>query len=326
MIIRAYQPGDEAAQAAIYNEAAGDLPKFKPAAVDEVRRRCQATDFDPATRFYAEDNGQVVGYAVFHPNGRVSYPWCRKGAEHAAGPLFQAVLQAMTARRIPTAFAAYRADWPRQLAFFQEHGFRLAQEMVNFVLELADMPTRIERLTAPTQLRREDIPALLALAPGALRSKTPAELEKHCFENPYFPTDAFFVLRNRRTGAPDAVGILIQNGAYADPRQVDAAMPCFRLGAFGTEGMQVKRLNGLFSVLARNEADLLAQANALMGYAAEQFERSNGDALTPRSHPMPRTWLASISNTSANRAASRCTSGRCRSPGISPGHAGRFLA
>src|SRR5438105_2386744 len=84
MQIRNFEPGDEAAQVGIYNEAAGSLPRFKPATLDEVRRRSKATDFDPGTRFYAVDGGQVVGYAVFQANGRVSYPWCRSGQEAAS--------------------------------------------------------------------------------------------------------------------------------------------------------------------------------------------------------------------------------------------------
>ena len=60
--IRTYQPGDEAVQVAIYNEAAAELPKFKPNIVEEVARRCKAKDFDPTTRFYAEEGGSLVGY------------------------------------------------------------------------------------------------------------------------------------------------------------------------------------------------------------------------------------------------------------------------
>ena len=84
MTIRSYRPGDEQAQAAIYNEAAADLPKFKPASVEDVRRRCRAKDFDPATRLYAEVNGQIVGYVTFQPNGRIGFPWCKKGHEEQA--------------------------------------------------------------------------------------------------------------------------------------------------------------------------------------------------------------------------------------------------
>src|SRR5262245_48741324 len=135
MGIRTFRPGDEAAQVGIYNEAAADLPKFKPATLDEVRRRGRAPDFDPSGRFVADVNGRPVGYAGFHRNGRVSFPWCRKGHEDQSEPLFQAVLQAMQARRMHKAFAAYRADWRTQCEFFTAHGFRLAREMVNFVID-----------------------------------------------------------------------------------------------------------------------------------------------------------------------------------------------
>src|SRR5262245_60471321 len=47
MKIRTFQPGDEAVQAEIYNEAAAALPKFKPATSPEVQRRTRAGDFDP---------------------------------------------------------------------------------------------------------------------------------------------------------------------------------------------------------------------------------------------------------------------------------------
>src|SRR5436305_14329018 len=120
MQLRTYQPGDEAIQAEIYNAAAGALPKFKPATAEEVGRRCRASDYDPGNRFYAEDGGRVVGYGSFNPDGRVSYPWCRPGSEAAARPLFERVLQAMTERGIPLAYAAYRGDWPAQGAFFEK--------------------------------------------------------------------------------------------------------------------------------------------------------------------------------------------------------------
>ena len=45
MTIRTFRPGDDIAQVSIYNEAAASLPKFKPATVDEIRRRTRAADF-----------------------------------------------------------------------------------------------------------------------------------------------------------------------------------------------------------------------------------------------------------------------------------------
>src|SRR5439155_11257920 len=124
-----------------YTEAAAALPKFKAAAVDEVRRRTQAPGFDPATRFFADEGGGPAGYAAFSPNGRVSYPWCRKGHEHLAEPLFQAALDAMRRRGLRKAFAGYRGDWPAALEFFRGHDFAQAREMVNFVIDVVDMPT-----------------------------------------------------------------------------------------------------------------------------------------------------------------------------------------
>jgi hypothetical protein len=252
--IRVFQPGDESAQLRIYNEAAASLPKFKAATLDEIRRRSRATDFDPNARFFATAGGQTVGYASFHANGRVSYPWCLPGLESAAEPLFQKILETMQERGIRRAFAAYRGDWNPQLQFFLARGFSQTREMVNFVLDLVEMPTpAARRITAVTPLKPVDLPAVAAMAPGALRTTSIAELEQHFFHNPHFPPDAVFVLRNASDGLPGAVGILIGNSEYANPKQVDAGMPCFRLGAFGTEGMQTKRINGLFSFLAKSE-------------------------------------------------------------------------
>ena len=123
MTIRTFQTGDEIAQVSMYTEAAAELPKFKPATIDEIRRRLRGADFDPKTRLYALSGGKPVGYVTFAASGRVSFPWCRKGHEAHAGPLLQAALDALRGRGLSTAWAAYRADWPEQLAFFGSHGF-----------------------------------------------------------------------------------------------------------------------------------------------------------------------------------------------------------
>src|SRR5262249_11443105 len=148
-------------------------------------------------------------------------------------PLLDAVLRAMRQRGLRRAFAAYRGDWPAQRDFFLRHGFRPAREMVNFVLDLVEMPTPAARsATAITPLTPADLPAVRQLAPGVLRIEDPAGLERHFFHNPYSPPDSAFVLRNRG-GAPAAVGMLVVNPGYASPGQADPLMPCFRLGAFG---------------------------------------------------------------------------------------------
>lgn len=267
MSIRTYQPGDDTALVSIYNEAAAHLPRFKAATLDEVRRRCLAADFDPGTHFFAVQQNQTVGYARYHINGRVSYPWCRQGHEQQAEPLMEAVLQSMRQRGIQRAFAAYRSEWAGQAEFFLQHGFHKAREMINYVLDILEMPTPAGN---PSQnvsaLAREDIPAVLQLSPEVYHVHSEAELEQHLFHNPRFPPDAVFALRGRSDAKLLAVGVLVVNDSYADPRQVDSGMPCYRLGAFGTEGMQTKRINGLFSFVADPSRNVLAMGLDLLGH------------------------------------------------------------
>ena len=277
MEIRTFRPGDDVAQVSIYNEAAADLPKFKAATLDEVRRRSRAPEDDPSTRFIALADGRPVGYAGYHLNGRVSYPWFRKGHDAVAQPLFERVLQAMKERGLTRAFAAYRADWPVQQEFFQKNGFQLRREMVNFTLDLVDMPTPMARPSSTVgPATPDDIPAILEFGANILLIRDRAALEAYLFQNPYFPADSVFALRNR-SGAPLAVGLLVANPDYANPLQVDAAMPCFRLGAFGTEVMQTKRINGLFSFLAADARDTHPLALDLMGYAAYKLRDTDVD-------------------------------------------------
>jgi hypothetical protein len=274
MEIRTYRPGDEAAQVSIYNEAAGDLPKFKAATLDEVRRRARDANYDPTARFLALVDGRPVGYTAFQPNGRVSYPWCRKGHEAAAQPLFERVLQAMKERGLTRAFAAYRSDWTAQQQFFQSNGFQLRREMVNYVLDLAEMPTPMARPSNSVgPATPNDVPAILEMGSNVLIRER-AALEQYLFHNPYFPADSVFVLRSRRGGTALAVGILIINPVYADPRQIDAAMPCFRLGAFGTEGMTTKRVNGLFSFLTADTPNAQSRALDLLSHAAHRLHNT----------------------------------------------------
>jgi hypothetical protein len=268
MTIRSFEPGDDAAQVSIYNEAAAELPKFKPATLDEVRRRGRAPEFDRSTHFVALRDGKPVGYAAFHANGRVSYPWCRKGQEEQSGPLFERVLAEMRRCGLPRAFAAYRPDWPAQKDFFLAQGFRQAREVVNYALDLAEMPTPSARPSnAVTPLTPADLPAVLALGAGVVRARDAAELGRHLFENPYFPADSAFALRGAK-GEVRAAAVLVMDAAYADPRQTDPAMPCFRLGAFGTEGLSTKRVNGLFSFVAADKTDLKPLGLDLLGYSA----------------------------------------------------------
>jgi hypothetical protein len=279
MTIRTFEAGDDAAQVSIYNESAQELPKFKPATLDEVRRRLRGPDGDPSSRFFAVADGRPVGYATFQVSGRVSFPWCRKDHEQNAEPLFEAVLQAMRQRGMKRAFAAYRADWPAVGEFFLQHGFQQTREMVNFALDLVDMPTPAARTgNSITPLAPEDVPALIGLGAGLLRETDPAALGLWLFSNPYFPPSSLFALRNRQ-GQPVAAGITVANPSYAHPRQVDAGMPCFRLGAFGTEGLTHKRLNAVFSLLAGDDRDFHPYALDLLSHAVIRLQDADVETL-----------------------------------------------
>ncbi len=257
MNLRNYQPGDEDVQVKIFNAAAIGLPKFKPASVAEVTRRIRARDFDPASLFFLQAGGETVGYCKFLPDGRVSHPWTLPGQESHAVALFEAVLQTMTQRGLKTAYAAYRKDWGLVNTFLEKQGFAKAREMVNFLSDFENMPTASHRVSSSiTPLRKEDVPGILALAPEILRIHSPAALEAHLFHNPFVRPEDVFVLRSQVSGAPLGVGVQITDMTFADPEKLDADMPCFRLGAFGAEGMTHKRVRGLFSFLAKQDKSL----------------------------------------------------------------------
>jgi hypothetical protein len=126
-----------------------------------------------------------------------------------------------------------------------------------------------------TPLTVTDVPAVLQLGNGVLRTKTTAELEAYLFRNPWFSPDALFAHRGRASGPPLAVGVIISGAAYAQPKQVDAALPCFRLGAFGTEGLTTKRIKGLFSFLAATDQNAGPLALDLLNYAAIRLDATD---------------------------------------------------
>jgi hypothetical protein len=86
-------------------------------------------------------------------------------------------------------------------------------------------------------------------------------------------------MRGRSDGRPLAAALLVANPAYADPRQLDSAMPCFRLGAFGTEGLTTKRVNGLFSLLAADGRDVSPLGLDLLGHAALRLQDTEVESL-----------------------------------------------
>lgn len=265
MHIRTYQPGDEQAQAEIYNTVAGSLPGFKPSTAAEIAWRYSGPDPDDGSRFYAVDDGKVVGYAVFGSNGRISSPWCLPGAEAYREPLLETVLAEMRKRGLAEAWAAYRGDWFPVLNFLRDHGFIEKRTMINYVAE-------VSRLSLPTGLRsnrliepfsREDLPQLISLAPGLFADSDGRELERFYWNNPFYSfPESLFVLRDSENHKVVGAYLLVVSDRFADPTKIDAAMPCFRLGAFGTERERHKRVTGLFSCVFTDQAegDLLLSA------------------------------------------------------------------
>ena len=159
---------------------------------------------------------------------------------------------------------------------------------------------------AITPVEPGDLPTILELGAGVIRAKTVAELEQCLLKNPYFPPDSTRVLRSRLDRRVLAAATLVTDPSYADPKVIDAMAPCFRLGAFGTEGMTHKRVKGLFSLIAKPDRSLSGFGLELMGEAA--------GASTPMSrrlrHPGSatcRTWPCSINAAAARKF--RSTSG-----------------
>lgn len=275
MKVRCFIPGDEVHQAAIYNEAARQLPHFTPARPEDIGRRFRSKDYDLSCRFLAEIDGQPVGYIAYQRNGRLSYPWVKPGYESVQPLLVQQALTSARERGLTKLFAAYRATWSQQHTFFEGIGFTKVREMVNFVLEFAEMPTLLNRSTLPiSPLLPQDLPALEQLYPGLLRLSGEA-LEKFLFRNSMFSPSGLFAMRSRSDGTPLAVGLIIEDGSYADALAVDPYQPCFWLGAFGNEGLSVKRINGLFSYLIPPHRDAMPWLLDLLGYAMRWIEESS---------------------------------------------------
>jgi hypothetical protein len=201
------------------------------------------------------------------------------GFESAAPLLFEAALQAARARGVRSLFTAYRRDWEPVLKFFTERGFSQAREMINYWSDPRDLPTRAIRGKLPIdRLRREDVSAVAAMGKGILR--LPAEkLEEYFFSNAYIPAESFYVLRDRGGSTPTAVGLGLESSTYADVRKIDPAAPCFRLGAFGTEGLNTKRVNGLFSFIVADPANALTAGLTLLSEASQEMTDETVDAL-----------------------------------------------
>ncbi len=293
MPIRSYQTGDEHAQAAIYNAAAGFLPGFKPSKPEEIARRYQAVDSDPNTRFYATENGEVVGYAAFGSNGRVSYPWCLSGAEGFREPLFDMVVAEMKRREITEAWAAYRGDWELVLDFLRGHAFSQKRSIINYVAETLGlaMDRRLPSNRVIGHLEKNELPRLAELTPALFAGADAHTLEQFLWENPFYEfPKSLLVLKDAESGEIRGASLLVVDDRFADPTKIDSSMPCFRLGSFGTERERHKRVNGLFSCvfLDENDGDLLL--NAALAANSGRSHLTHVAAQAPSDSPMFCAW------------------------------------
>jgi hypothetical protein len=277
MIIRSCRQVDAEHEAAVYNAAAAKLPGFRPLSADEVRRGANGRP-EPGTRFYAEDAGQVVGYATFDPTGRVHYPWCLPGYERLAHMLLVAVLRDLAGRQVQRTTAACRADCPDHVEFFEDHGFEKVRDVVTFTQSLGELPTMFQRPGLNVALvQPDDLPAIEAMCPNLLRLRGKT-LADYLLRNPSLPADAVYVLR-KKDGTPQGVGILIDNEAYPGVETLDPKAPNYWFGAFGTEGLPAKRVNGLFSVLTPPGKDALLVGQDLLWYGTSRMESNTFDWL-----------------------------------------------
>src|SRR5439155_22129426 len=110
-------------------------------------------------------------------------------------------------------------DWAAPAQFFPARGMPKARDMVNFYQELTDMPTMVAKPTSSiTPFEPGDVAHLHAMAPDLWHGMTQAELWRHLMENPYFPPESLFVIRARADRKPLAVGLLVADPSFADPK------------------------------------------------------------------------------------------------------------
>lgn len=278
MLIRNCLPTDAEHEAAVYNAAAARLPGFRPVTPDQARRVATTRRPDQGSRLCAEENGRLVGYVSFDPAGRVNVPWCLPGHEKLGHALFAAALRTLADRRVPRAFAACRADWQDHAEFFADHGFTRSRDVVNFIQSIADLPTMFQRPGLDvTLIRAGDLPAVEQMVPGFLRLRGRA-LADYLLNNPTIPKDAVYVLR-RRDGTPLGVGVLVDDVTFASVDGLDPRAPTFWSGAFGTEGLPAKRVNGLFSFLAAPGRDAALIGQDLLWYGTSRLETTTFEFL-----------------------------------------------
>ena len=152
--------------------------------------------------------------------------------------------------------------------YFREHGSsNTRDDQLCCKAGQASRPT--PSLWSDHHAARETGPSAIAGAgAGPVRRLRSHVSGSFSLENPHFSADDLFALRDDGADTLLGAALIIANAAYADPSKLDAAMPCFRLGAFGTESQRHKRVNGLFAAVFADESAgelLLSEAARRLG-------------------------------------------------------------
>ena len=197
----------------------------------------------------------------------------------------------MKRRGMPEAWAAYRADWSGGARVLAKP--RLRREAADdqlprgcFAAARTSGELPEDRVIEPLG-REEARPSSRRLAPRLFSGIEPRSLEAFFWENPpYDFSESLFALKERRSGKVLGAGLLVISDTFADPTKIDAAMPCFRLGAFGTERERHKRVNGLFSCVFAD------QAEGELLLSAPDWERARRAGLTHVAAQAPSDAIA----------------------------------
>ena len=301
------------------------LPASSPRPGDEVKRRTRARAFDPATRFYADEKGQVVG--LLRPRTGAGADQLSRGAssgfESAAPLLFDAALQAARARGLTLALRRLSPRLGAVLRFFADNGFAHAREMINYWSD----PRRPADAWPPAASCRSTGCAARTCrrsprwGRGIIR--LPAEkLEAYFFSNPYFPAEAFLVLRDR-DGSTPARGRHRAGEQHLRRREEDRparpVLPARRVRDRGAEHQAGQRPVQLPRRRPGERPDGGARAP---GRGEPGDDRGDGRRRWRRSARRTcRTWWRSTRATSRNRAASRCWSRSSESESVAGGPA-----
>jgi hypothetical protein len=234
---RNYQsPADIGLQEAFWAQATRQLPWcWKPTRSPALYSKGQ--QFDPRSRCFAFEGGQLVGYASFTGQGdfvSLGYPWVLPGYEgDLQEKLYDSVYGfAASAEYGGKAFAQrFRQHWAAQISFFERHGFVVQRSDPIYALDIGAFPiphvSSQYRVTCHPTFCWDDFRDLSA------RTATPQQLSMW---QQYFQTVDFdFAVKASTTSLPVAYfGIAVRHDTYfaeliavaLDSTEREAFMPC----------------------------------------------------------------------------------------------------